>query len=396
MGKNKKSIVRRILIILIVVAGIGIVLQAVRKPVPASRDQKESSHSDTGEKANDETKTGQTVKQKKAKADYSGLGNEQGNLENGGDQVYLENRGMLIKFSDDTDEGMFCFDDSKQELALYCNKTSCLHNDQECVSNQLLRYLVSYSGIVFGVSDSTVNEIWTCSDNTMKCFYRLKDDIYGLWGYQGYLYYMTDFGIYRLSIQNPAEKEKVLDRPVLYEYLTFYKDKMYFCSEDKLLYQADLDGSQKKRFCDEKLVSPQVCGDYLYYRSAEYDKNGQFQMKNTLKCISLKDKKKKVILDEVYQFNIDTKDEMIYYTQLSGNEDAVLNVLDLKTRKKHKITDCASAYLYISSQSDWIVFEKYEGENQEDEEAGRPVRLYCIKKDGSGEKRLDYPQRIAK
>ena len=77
----------------------------------------------------------------------------------------------------------------------------------------------------------------------MKCFYRLKDDIYGLWGYQGYLYYMTDFGIYRLSIQNPAEKEKVLDRPVLYEYLTFYKDKMYFCSEDKLLYQADLDGS---------------------------------------------------------------------------------------------------------------------------------------------------------
>ena len=38
-----------------------------------------------------------------------------------------------------------------------------------------------------------------------------------------------------------------------------------------------------------------MCGDYLYYRSAEYDKNGQFQMKNTLKCISLKDKKKKGI-----------------------------------------------------------------------------------------------------
>ena len=119
-------------------------------------------------------------------------------------------------------------------------------------------------------------------------------------------------------------------------------------------------------------------------------------MKNYVYWISLNEKKKKVILDEVYQFNIDTKDEMIYYTQLSGNEDAVLNVLDLKTRKKHKITDCASAYLYISSQSDWIVFEKYEGENQEDEEAGRPVRLYCIKKDGSGEKRLDDPQRIAK
>ena len=144
------------------------------------------------------------------------------------------------------------------------------------------------------------------------------------------------------------------------------------------------------------MVSPQICGDFIYYRSAEFDKNGKFQMKNTLKCISIKNKKKKVILDEVYQFNVDTKERVIYYTQLSQDDDAVLNVIDLNNLKKRKITDCASAYLYTFPESDWIVFEKYEGETEEGEIGGRPTRLYCIKKDGSGEKKLDYPERVVK
>ena len=329
--------------------------------------------------------------------DYSGFGNEQGNLENGGDQTYLENRGILLSTFDDTGRYMLCFDDSAQELQFFCNKSSCLHNDSECVTNQILRYLLSYSSVSFGVPENALNEIWKCQNNELSCFYRSDNDIYGIWGYGGYIYFMTDFGVSRVSIDNPATEEAVLDRPVLYEYLTFNEDKMYFCEEDRLLYQANLDGSEKQRFCDEKLVSPQICDGYLYYRSAEFDENGQYEMKNTLKSISLKDKKEKTIIDEVYQFNVDTKERKIYYIELpTEDSETTLNVINLDDGKANRITDCASAYLYIFPQSDWIVFEKYEGELEEGEVAGKPTHLYCIKKDGSEVKRLDYPKRIEK
>lgn len=376
--KKRKKVMLKIITVLIAITGMILILQIVRKPVK--------------EIENNSSQVNDIVPEEEI--DYSGLGNEQGNLQNGGDQTYLKDRGILVKVVNDTDKAMLCFNDSEQELKFFCNKNFCLHNDRECVSNQMLRYLLSYSSVVFGVPDSAVNEIWQCKNSEMSCFYRSKDDIYGLWGYQGYLYFMTDFGVYRISIENPSKEEKVLDRPVLYEYLTFYEDKMYFCYEDQLLYQANLDGNKKKRFCDEKLVSPQVCGDSLYYRSAEFDKTGRFQMKNTLKCISLKDKSMKVILDEVYQFNVDTKENKIYYTELSTNDEATLNVISLNNGKRRKITDCASAYLYTFSESDWIVFEKYEGELEEGEVGGRPTHLYCIKKDGSGEKRLDYPRKV--
>ncbi|MCD7825886.1 MAG: DUF5050 domain-containing protein [Clostridiaceae bacterium] len=376
--KKRKKVMLEIIIILFVVIGVALILQIVRKPVKETdRDNSSQDNAVVSEEI-----------------DYSGLGNEQGNLQNGGDQTYLKDRGILVKTTSEENNVMLCFDDSEQELDFYCSKSSCLHNNRDCVSNQSLRYLLSYADVVFGVPDSAVNEIWQCQNNEMSCFYRTKDDIYGLWGYQGYIYFMTDFGVFRISIENPSGEEKILDRPVLYEYLTFYENKMYFCYEDQLLYQANLDGSKKKRFCDEKLVSPQVCGDFLYYRSAEYDKKGKFQIKNTLKCISLKDKSEKVILDEVYQFNVDTKENNIYYTKLSTNDEVTLNVVSLSNGKTRKITDCASAYLYTFSESEWIVFEKYEGELEKDEEGGRPTHLYCIKKDGSGEKRLDYPRKV--
>lgn len=330
-----------------------------------------------------------------ADVDFSGFGNEQGNLENGGDQTYLENRGILISTFDDTGRFMLCFDDSAGELQFFCNKPSCLHNGSECVTNQILRYLLSYSSVSFGVPENAWNEIWKCQNNELSCFYRSDNDIYGIWGYGGYIYFMTDFGVSRILIDNPVKEEAVLDRPVLYEYLTFYEDKMYFCEEDRLLYQSNLDGSEKQRFCDEKLVSPQICDGYLYYRSAEFDEKGQFEMKNTLKSISLKDKKEKTIVDEVYQFNVDTKEHKIYYTELPTDDyESTLNVINLDDGKTNKITDCASGYLYIFPQSDWIVFEKYEGELEEGAVERKPTHLYCIKKDGSEEKRLDYPQKI--
>ncbi|MCD7763169.1 MAG: hypothetical protein LUI14_08205, partial [Lachnospiraceae bacterium] len=41
-----------------------------------------------------------------------------------------------------------------------------------------------------------------------------------------------------------------------------------------------------------------------------------------------------------------------------------------------------------------VYYMKTDGELPEDEVGGRPGHLYCIKKDGTQETRLDYPQII--
>lgn len=57
-----------------------------------------------------------------------------------------------------------------------------------------------------------------------------------------------------------------------------------------------------------------------------------------------------------------------------------------------KITKCESTYLYVFEQTDWLVFQKAEGELPPGEEGGLPTHLYCIKKDGTQCCRLDYPK----
>ena len=36
----------------------------------------------------------------------------------------------------------------------------------------------------------------------------------------------------------------------------------------------------------------------------------------------------------------------------------------------------------------------YEGQLKEGQVGARPTHLYCVKKDGSGENRLDYPKKV--
>ena len=46
----------------------------------------------------EENKSKETVEEE---TDYSGCGNEQGNIENGGGQTYIKNRGILLKSNDE-------------------------------------------------------------------------------------------------------------------------------------------------------------------------------------------------------------------------------------------------------------------------------------------------------
>ncbi len=331
---------------------------------------------------------------KPEEVDYSKSGNSQGNLENGGLQVFGGRDQVLLNLTMDNEDGrrMLYFDTKDAILQLACDKKNCLHNDNTCLYNNSLMYLQGYASVYFGVPLNFRNEIWKYEDDTLSSFYRSQNDIVGLWGYGGYLYFMTDFGVFRVDINNPEKSEQVLDRPVAYEDLTFDGEKMYYCEEDALLYSANLDGSGKVRISDEKIYFPQVFNNRIYYRSAEYDKNGTYEKKNALCSITLEGKDKKTILNQVFQINI--QPDGIYYITLPNNQESMLCYIGFDGKNQKKLTNCSSNDWGVFAETDWILFNKPEGELPPGEEGGRPSHLYCIKKDGSQEKRLDYPQTI--
>ena len=315
------------------------------------------------------------------------LWNQQGATQTGGEQVYLADRGTVLGRMG---QEMDCFDEAAQKLRFFCDDRTCLHTGGSCPAKSVLCYLLSDSTAVYGVADGARREIRRIQGNQTECLYRADQNILGLWGYRDDLYYMTEFGVYRFSADDPSDVLQVLDRPVEYEFITFYGDRMYFVTEDEFLYEAGLDGSEKKRLVDEKAVSPQVCDGILYYRCAEYDENGVFQMDNALKGIFLADGSVETILDAVYRFSVVPEEKKIYYTELpdySKSRLSCLKVLDLETGDDRQITEClAGTEISVFPESDWIIYEMPEGEYD----------LYhcCIRKDGSGQKRLEYPKGV--
>lgn len=326
--------------------------------------------------------------------DYSKMGNNQGNSENGVSQVYVTgDRVLLSNIMDDRNNRLLYFATKNQKLQIACDKINCLHNDSKCLSNSNLYYPLGYSSVYFGIPSNYRNEIWKYENGTLSSLYRSTDQIGGLWGYGGYLYYVTAFHVYRLSIKNFDKADQVFEEPVLAGFMTFHGDKIYYCKEDKFIYRANLDGSQIERISDEKALSPQIYNNRLYYRGVEYDKNGTFNEKNTLCSTSLDGKNKKTLLKQVYQFNL--MSDGIYYITLPDKDGvSTLCYIDYEGKNQRKIVECGAFQWGVFEESDWILFNKPEGELPPGEEGGKPLHLYCIKKDGTQEKRLDYPQTI--
>lgn len=321
--------------------------------------------------------------------DDTGLWNQQGAIQTGGSQVYLAGSNTVIG---SLYGNMYSFHEDTQELQFFCKKNGCLHIGNDCPARQSLSYLLRYSMAIYGVPKmSADNEIWRLQNTGTECWFRADDTILGLAGYKDYLYYLTEFGVYRVLAENPDQAEPVLDEPILYEYLTFDGDKMYFVSEDSFLYEAYLDGSGKKRMVDEKAVSPQICDGFLYYRSAAYEENGVFQMKNTLKRISLEDGRIEKILDSVYRFSVVPEEKKIYYTELpdfSKSKLSFFDVLWIDTGETRRLAECmAATEIGVFPESDWIILEMPEGDYD--------TYYCCMKKDGSGWKRLEYPDGVA-
>lgn len=398
---KKKSIF--VMILLIIVLSVGLFFLAGRKTERQPVQETERTMEPGEEKVSGEAQASgenqvQDTKEKissstETKPDYSGMGNQQGNTENGGNQTWVEEDRILINTMIEDQSRMFYFDTKSQKLSPACDKDGCLHNGTDCTSGLDLSYLQSYGSAWFGVPiNRNRQEIWKIYQGEASCIYKSDQGVEGIWCYDGWLYYMTEFGVYRTSLEKPKKAVRVLDRPVLFEYLTFYKDSMYFCEEDRLLYRADLDGKNKTRLLEEKVLSPQIYKDHIYFRSAEYDKNGMWEEKNTLFRVSLEGKSKKKMIDQTYLFHL--ADDGIYYTDLPEDQETTLYYMDLKTGNQRKIADCYAGYVYLFPETDWIVIERTDGELKEGEEGGKPTHLYCVRKDGSGCRRLEYPQMI--
>lgn len=338
--------------------------------------------------------SGKNSKKEKMETDYKKLGNNQGNLERDGGQTFVYDNRILMSAIVEGKSRMIYFNTDTAELELACDRENCLHNEADCLSNQCLSKLQSYYSVVFGTPWTvSYKEIWRYENGDSSCFYRIDDEILKMCVYAGYLYYETDFGLFRVPMEESPDKrkeEQVLDRPTNYGALTFYKDNIYFCGEDLMIYRAGLDDSKKTRLTDNKALFPQVYDGRIYYRSAEYDEDGAWEMENALYSVSLTGEDRKKVLCEVYQFNV--LDNGIYYVKIPEDGETTLWFLDFATGEERKITDCQGGTFFVFEETDWIVFEKTEGETEEGQIEGKPSHLYCIRKDGSGEKRLDYPQ----
>ena len=313
--------------------------------------------------------------------------NVQGNIENGGALTGYCNGMLLSSIAGELGGKTIFFDSDTRQLCIACTQEGCLHNDSYCSGNHYLYYLLSYGPDYYGVPFDSRNEIWKCQDaGKLSLFFRCDDDIYGLWGYQEYLYYMTNLGVFRIDIESGTKKEEVLDTPVLYEYLTFSDEEMYFCDEDMILYRANPDGSHKEKISEDKALAPQVLDGKIYYRSANYDKDGKYEMENTLYSIDTNGENKTVLLEKVYQYILTSQG--IYYTSVpeGDNYESWLCFYDFSKESSTKIVNCQLGFLYVMENSDYIIYQKQEGELEEDEVAEVPTHLYCIKKMEQGKK----------
>lgn len=356
----------------------------------------------TGKRALPETKTDtssslsvlKTTENSSSSKSHENMGNNQGNAENGGEQTWLDTDYIVLNLAiDNSQTRMVFFDTIEENLKLACEDSSCLHADSLCSSRQIFRYLVSWGDTYYGVSDTYKNEILKCTGSEVTFFYKAENNIYGLWGYEDYLYFSTDFGVFRVSLEGEAKEEQILNTPILIGVmLTFYDDRIYFCDEDKFLYSAALDGTDKTRLSDSMAYYPQIHNGRIYYRSAQYDSDGMYNIENTLCSITLDGEDKQVVLDEVYQFNC--LNDRIYYTELPNDGETILYSIEYDGSNCQQIVKCQAGYLYVFDESDWILYKKTDGELPEGEEGGKPSHLYCAKKDGTQEFRLDYPQVI--
>lgn len=251
--------------------------------------------------------------------DYSGFGCEPYNKMQGYSTFDILER-YYFEYSDliSYARGTVFYNPENNMFEMFCTDKGCLHVDSECLNNVDLAYEVGYGDEIYGVDVSNSRkEILRIKNGTLTCIYKAESDIHELWGYNSYLYFNTDDGLYRTGLPDCDKTEKIMDEPVGYFYLNFDEDKMYFIDELYNLYCANHDGSDKKLLFDNLVTSPQLTEDRIYFRSNWTEEDGS----RNLYLYSIKKDGsdfRPEIEEQIWRYSI--YDGGIYYTTVPTEE----------------------------------------------------------------------------
>lgn len=322
----------------------------------------------------------------------------QGNLIAGAMQTFDGKGKILTSVIEEGKEYNVAFDVNTGQLSMACAKEGCLHTSKNCIVNVSMLYMQNVKDVVYFVPGDYQSSIWTLSNNEIKSLYKNDEKIYNLRVWDEYIYLTTDTGIYRISHDGSFAKEQLSSTPVKYNDIFLYDGRIYMVLEDEMLYSMNCDGSDLRRLTKEKVMFPNICNDRIYLRSAEYDSEGMWNQSNELFSIDLDGNDRKSLIDEVYMFVVEK--DIIYYSSLPDeNYISSIYAFNIETKENKEIVEgAASGSLSVFEETPWIIYEKYTADSQIDESKGETgmahTHLYCIQKNGTNEKQLDYPEML--
>lgn len=211
---------------------------------------------------------------------YEGFGSQPYNIMNGNSIVELSGKYVFNAFFCVDNEGggvslPVKFDYDANCLEMFCDKKGCIHADGECINEKNLLYMNAYGNELYVIDRDARNEIRMIKNGELSSVFKADSDIYGLWGYNTYLYYCTDEGLFRTPVPEFDKTEKIIDEPVADFFLNFDEDKMYWIDELYNLYSANHDGSEVKLLVDRLVSAPQLYGDRIYFKSRWLDEGGK-------------------------------------------------------------------------------------------------------------------------
>lgn len=168
-----------------------------------------------------------------------------------------------IYFSSGTEKGLYNISTARYERL--CRKKGCIHTSADCINNIRLTFVNVKNGEVVGRSRSSDYEIIRIIDYDVYSDHISSEPIIGIWCYNNWVYYSTDYATYRYDIDNPKKAFKVLDRPINYTYLFFYDDKMFYIDDSEVILSANLDGTEEVEIVSDLSYMLELQGERLYY-----------------------------------------------------------------------------------------------------------------------------------
>ena len=182
--------------------------------------------------------------------------------------VYEYMDDIYMMFSNESNK-MFLYDSVTGTTSMLCRKEDCMHNNKkDCTSALNLSYVNVYEGEIFAVEIDNAYNIIHIYDDNIEIFHKSDNPIREMWCYRNYIYYCTDYKLLRINMDAPGEDEKeILDRPVLFSYLQFKDDTVFYEDDSYYLYMNDLDGGNEKILVSQIVNMPEVGENDVFYRN---------------------------------------------------------------------------------------------------------------------------------